>query len=133
MDKKLRTVVWLLYAALLQVILFCTTKALSPTFWITYIFIWVACLSVLFVKRMSIEQEKYLRISFIVLEVIYLLIQIPIGVVFSLGANVISYKTAILVNVLILVVFWILMAGSLYGSSHIQNVEGRQENHQTKL
>lgn len=133
MDKKLRMVMWLLYVALLQVILFCITKAFTPPFWITYFFIWAACISVLFSQRKQAEQEKYLRISFAVIEIIYLLIQLPVGVFFSVGAAVISYKTAILVNALILIIFWILMAGNLYGNSHIQSVDGWQVNHRTKL
>lgn len=121
-----------------MILMFCLTTGMTPTFWLTFGFVCVAFVSSLIFQIISWKNsetldKQVLHLSGITISSIYALIQIPIGVVSSLGATAISTKPTILVNAVLLIIAWILILSSLVGNDHIEKVNSRQKNHHIEL
>lgn len=137
-DKKIGIVIWLLSLALALVLMFCLVKEESSTFWITFGFVCFSFVSTLifhFVlwKDAKTLDKQFLYMTPIGISSIYMLIQIPVGVIFALGSSTIPYMVAILVNAVICIIAWILNLSSLVGNDHIEKVNSRQKDHHTEL
>lgn len=135
--KKLLAV-WALGLILSNVLLFTLANTLTATFWISFAFIVVAYVAVLFLwlrtaKDAKSADQQFLKIPSLTVSLGYLGIQIPLAIVFALGTMVISYRIAILVHSVVLVVAWIMMIGGTAGNRHIEKVNSRQKNHHKEL
>ena len=135
--KKLLAI-WALGLILSNVLLFTITNTLTATFWISFAFIGIAYVAVLFLwlhtaKGAKSADEQFLKLPSLTASLIYLGIQIPLAIIFSLGTTVISYRIAILVHAVVLAAAWIIMIGGLTGNQHIEKVNSRQKNHHKEL
>lgn len=138
MDKKIAIAVWALALALANILLFTLVQSMTPTFWITLAFVWVAFLSSLIFQWRVLKASKtlddgFLHIPALVISLIYELIQIPMAIIFALGSAVISWKAALLIQSVLLVVAWAAVLLSLGGNEHIKTVDDRQKNHHKEL
>lgn len=136
--KYFPPVVWLLAVALMNLLSLCLAVAYTPTFWITYVFCWVALFSVLvlwlvYMKRQTGLEEKFFSFPALTVSLGYLLAQLILCVVFSLGAESISTKVTILVNTLVAIIAWGLIALVLIAKGNIHENEQRQKDHHTIL
>jgi hypothetical protein len=136
-NKKLGIAAWLLGLALANILLFCLSHGLTPTFWITFCFVWIAFLSVLIFqlfiwKRMTPADAQALYLSALLVSYVYLVVQIPICVIFALGSSIIPWKAALLIQAVLLILAWIVAIGSLAGNDHIRDVNNRQRNPRTE-
>lgn len=136
-DKKIGVIVWLLSFALALVFMFCLVRDETTTFWISFGFVCFAFISTLlfhFVIWNGITKENVItRISPIGLSSVYMIIQVPIGIAFSLCSGIIPFKIAILINAVICIIAWIIILSSLIGNDHIDSVNSRQKDHHTEL
>lgn len=137
-NKKLGIIIWGLCFALAMILLFCLERGLTTTFWVTFGFVCVAFMSalvfqILIWKTANTLDEQVLHCPGIFLSNIYVLIQLPICIIFSLGSNSIPSKAAIIINAIILIGAWILIFASLVGNDHIERVNGRQKDHHVEL
>ena len=135
--KKLLAI-WALGLILSNVLLFTIANTLTATFWISFAFIVIAYVAVLFLwlhtaKSAQSADEQFLKLPSLTVSLGYLSIQPPLAIVFALGTTAISYKIAILVHAAVLVVSWILMIGGTAGNRHIEKVNSRQKNHHKEL
>lgn len=138
MDKKITIAVWALTLALANILLFVLAQSMTPTFWISLAFVWVAFLSSLFfqwrvLKTSKTPDDGFLHIPALVVSLIYELIQIPIVVIFALSSAVIPWKATLLIQGVLLIVAWATVLLSLGGNGHIKAVDDRQENHHKEL
>jgi succinate-acetate transporter protein len=137
-DKKLGIAAWALGLVLANVLLFCLSRGLTPTFWITFGFVWLAFLSSLIFqllawKRTRNPDEQALHLPALAISYIYMTIQIPLCVIFALGTNVIPWRVMLLIHAVLAILAWIVTIGSLAGNNHIQKVNGRQKDHHKEL
>jgi hypothetical protein len=137
-SKKIGIAAWTLGLIWANVFLFCLGRGFTPTFWITFGFVWLAFLSslifqILVWKAMTNPDEKALHIPVLSVSYGYMLIQILLCVIFSLGSNVIPWKVTILVHAVLLILAWIAAIGSVAGNDHIRKVNNRQKDHHRKL
>lgn len=137
-NRKIGLIAWLLGLALANVLLFSLNQGLTPTFWITFVFVWIAFISVIVVqtmvwKKATSPNEQFLRMPAITISFIYLVAQIPVSIVFALGSTAIPHGVTVIVNFILLVVAWLLVLGGLVGNDHIRKVNGRQKNHHIEL
>ena len=137
-DKKLGVVIWLLSFALAMVFMFCLERGETATFWITFGFVCFAFVSTLLFhlvlwKNSTTTDKLFLRLSPIVVSSVYMIAQIPIGIVFSLGSSSIPYKATLLVNAVVCIISWIIILSGLVGNDHIEKVNSRQKDHHTEL
>lgn len=135
--KKLLAI-WALGLILSNVLLFTIASALTTTLWITFAFIGIAYVAVLLLwlhtaKGAKTADEQFLKLPSLTASLIYLGIQIPLAIIFSLGTTVISYRIATIVHAVVLVAAWIIMIGGLAGNQHIEKVNSRQKNHHKEL
>lgn len=137
-NKLIGIAIWALGFALSMVFMFCLEQGLTPTFWVTFGFVIVAFLSTL-IFQLSVWKsdnslnEQFIHIPPMVLSSIYVLVQILLGIVFSLGSSFISVKIAILFNAIIFIVAWGVNILSLAGNDHIRKVNSRQKDHHIEL
>lgn len=137
-NKKIGIVVWALGLVLSLVILFCIENGQTPTFWITLAFVCVAFISALAFQLMEWNKknaidEQFLKLPAITVSLIYIIVQIPICIIFALGSGAIPSKVAILVNAVVLVIAWIVALSGLAGNDHIQKINRRQKEHHKEL
>lgn len=138
MSKKIAVAVWLLGLALANLLLFVLERGITPTFWITLAFVWVAFLSALvfqiyLAKQSQTPDDGFLHIPAFMMSLIYAVAQIPISITFALGSAVIPAKAALLVQGILLIAAWAAALLSLGGNDHIQKVNSRQKDHHTEL
>lgn len=137
-DKKLGLIIWLLAFALALIFMFCIVNDETPTFWITFGFVCFAFISTLFFhlviwKNSTTTDKLFIRMSPIIVSSVYMIAQIPVGIVFSLGSATIPHKAALLVNAVICIIAWIVILSGLVGNDHIEKVNSRQKDHHTEL
>lgn len=137
-NKKLGILIWGLCFVLALVLMFCLERGLTTTFWVTLGFVCFAFLSALIFqllawKFINTPDKQALHFSGILLSSVYILIQLPICIIFSLGASSIPFRVSIIINAIILIVAWILVLASLVGNDHIEKVNNRQKNHRAEL
>lgn len=137
-NKKLGIIIWGLCLVLAMILLFCLERGLTTTFWVTFVFVCAAFLSALVFqiltwKSTNTLDKQVLHFSGILLSNIYVLIQLPICIVFSLGSNSIPFKASIIINAIIFIAAWVLILSSLVGNDHIERVNSRQKNHHVEL
>ena len=135
--KKLLAI-WALGFILSNVLLFTIANSLTLTLWITFAFIVIAYATVLFLwvltaQRSKTVDEQFLKLPSLTLSLFYLGVQMPLALIFALGATTISHRIAILIHAVILIVSWIIMIGALAGNHHIEKVNSRQKDHHKKL
>ncbi|MDV4150284.1 hypothetical protein R0131_05510 [Clostridium sp. AL.422] len=129
---------WFLILVLANVLLFCLTKEVNGTVIATAIFVEIAFVSslvfqLLIWRRNKNIDEQFLNIPSMVVLLGYMVIQIPICIIFALASSIIPYKAAILINAILLIVAWLLVLGSISGNDHIQRVNKRQKDYHVKL
>lgn len=138
MSKKIGVAVWLLGLALANLLLFVLERGMTPTFWITLAFVWVAFLSALVFQIYLAKQSKtpddgFLHIPAFAVSLTYEVAQIPISIIFALGSAAIPARVALLVQGILLIAAWAVALLSLGGNNHIQKVNSRQKDHHTNL
>lgn len=137
-NKILGISIWFLGLVLSMVLMFCLEQGMTPTFWITFCFIIVAFVSALFFQMMVWKSNisldsNFIHIPAMIVSSVYVIVQIPIGIIFSLRSSSISVKIAILINATILIIAWIINLMSIVGNEHISKVNDRQRNHHIEL
>lgn len=138
MSKKIAVAVWLLGLALANLLLFVLERGMTPTFWITLAFVWVAFLSglvfqIYLAKQSQTPDDRFLHIPAFMVSLIYEIAQIPISIIFALGSAAIPAKAALLIQGVLLIAAWAVALLSLGGNDHIQKVNSRQKDHHTEL
>ena len=137
-NKKIGFVIWALSFVLVLILMLCLKTEITPTFYITLVFVCVTFVSsllfqIIIWKNSKSLDKQVLHLSVITISNIYVLLQIPIGIIFSIRATYISTKVTILVNAVLLIIIWILMFSSLVGNDHVEKVNNRQKNHHIEL
>lgn len=138
MSKKIALAVWALALLLSNVLLFTMNQGMTPTFWITFAFVWVAFLSALLfqcvlVRKASAPDDHFLHLPAFLFSLIYEAAQLPISVIFALGSVAVPGKAALFVQAILLILAWLLVLLSLGGNDHIKKVNSRQKNHHREL
>lgn len=137
-DKKIGIAVWALGLILVMVLMFCLEHGMTATFWTMFVFTCVAFVSALIFQLLTWKQinnsdQQVQYLSGIIIANMYMVLQIPLSLIFSLGSATIPFKVAILINAIILIAAWILALISLSGNEHIEKVNSRQKNHHVEL
>lgn len=137
-DKKIGIVIWILSFVLDLVLMFCLEKGETATFWITFGFVCFAFVSMLLFhlvlwKNLTTTDRLFIHLSPIMVSSVYMIVQIPISIIFSLGSASIPHKATLLVNAIICIVSWIIILSSLVGNDHIEKVNSRQKDRHTEL
>lgn len=138
MNKKIALVVWGLMLLLSMVFLFTLNQGITLSLWITFAFVLIAfCSTLLFqcilVRGTKSSDDKFLQFPSALISGIYVAVQVPLCIVFSLCSDIASWKAALLVHAIILILAWILTLSGLAGNDHIKKVNSRQKNHHTEL
>lgn len=137
-NKILGIAIWVLGFFLSMLLMFCLERGMTPVFWVTFGFVIAAFVSVFIFqlcmwKRCASHDNQFIHIPAILVSSGYVLIQIPICIIFALGSSSIPIKIAILVNAFILIIAWIISVFSVAGNDHIRKVNSRQKDHHTEL
>ncbi len=138
MSKKIALAVWVLMLLLSMVLLFTLNQGMTAAFWITFVFVVAAfCSTLLFQclvgKKAKTPDDRFLQFPSALISGVYVAAQIPLCIVFSLCSDIVSWKVALLVHAIILILAWILSLGGLAGNDYIRKVNSRQKNHHTEL
>jgi len=137
-NRVIGIVIWILGLILSMVFMFGLEQGMTPTFWVTFGFIIVAFVSTLIFqllvwKSNDTIDNQFIHTPALLVSVGYIIMQIPLSIVFSVGSSFIPVKVTILLNAIILIIAWIIILGSVEGNDHIRKVNGRQKNHHTEL
>ena len=137
-NKLLGIISWFLCLMLCLVLLFSLNRGLTATFWVTVASVAVAFISGLIFqlevwKKVETLDGKFLHIPALTFSMLYMAAQIPVSIIFALCSQLLSYKTAILANAVLLIIAWLLVLGSMVGNGYIGKVNSRQEDHHVEL
>jgi len=118
-NKMIGIAIWLMFFGLVNVLAFCLTRGFTVTFWIAMGFVWVAFLSVLISQMLywggnKSENTHVLKVPSVLIGILYLAFQFPVCIIFSLGANMISMKASLIVNLIIMIFAWVLTLLTLW-------------------
>lgn len=138
MSKKIFLAVWALGLALANVLLFTLSQSMTSTTWVTLAFVWLAFLSTLVFQFLAATKSKtpddgFLHIPALAVSIVYEVLQIPVCLIFALGATTIPAKVAFLTQAILLIIAWAAILLALGGNDHIKKVNSRQKNHHQEL
>lgn len=68
-----------------------------------------------------------------VVSVVYLVIQMALGIVSGLLVDVISFKFTLILNIVLMVVVWFLILSTIIAKNYIQHIDSRQKDYHVKL
>lgn len=131
-NKKLGLIAWFLTLILANACLFGLNEVPTATFWGTVAFVWLGFLSVLALQGLIWGQKKrsgesFLHIAPLVLTYGYMVLQIPMAIIFALGSEAFHLNMAVIIQAFLLIITWLLVIAALVGNNHIAKVNGRQE------
>lgn len=135
-NKLLGVVLWFLALAAVYLIVFLAARELTAALWISYGFTMFAFASQLVLwlvawKKPMNSKQQFLHTPVLTYSLLYLAGQTVLCLIFAFARA--SAKTAVLVNVLVLIAFWALMVLSLIGKNHIERIDRRQKDHHIEL
>ena len=135
-NKSLGIVLWVLALAAVHLIVFLAARELTATLWISYGFTMFAFISQLVLwlvawKKPMDGKQQFLHTPVLTYSLLHLAGQTVVCLIFAFVHA--SAKTTVLVNGLVLIVFWALMVLSLIGKNHIERVDRRQKDHHVEL
>lgn len=138
MSKKIFLAVWALGLALANVLLFTLSQSMTSATWITLAFVWLAFLSTLVFQFLTATKSKtpddaFLHIPALAVSIVYEVLQIPVCLIFALGATTIPAKVAFLTQAILLIIAWAAILLALGGNDHIKKVNSRQKDHHREL
>lgn len=138
MSKKIFLAVWALGLVLANVLLFTLSQSMTATVWITLAFVWLAFLSTLAFQFLAAKKSKtpddaLLHIPAFAVSIVYEVLQIPVCLIFALGAAAIPTKAAFLTQAILLIAAWTATLLALSGNDHIKKVNSRQKDHHIEL
>lgn len=127
-------VLFLLYGLTLF-FLFFIPDTYTNSIWVMLIFDSVAFISqlALWMTNFGGKAAVFYKYPAMTISTGYLSIQFILCIISAFTANVISFKLALVLNVLLLVIAWILLILTMFSVKHIQKVEIRQNDHHIKL
>ncbi len=71
--------------------------------------------------------SKFLKLPAMTVGVIYMVLQLPLCIVFGLLSRIIPFRIALLINAIVAIVAWLVLLGSIAGTDHIEKVNSRQK------
>ncbi len=137
-NRTMGIIAWGLGLTLINVLSFVLENGLTSTFWTTNLFVWIAFVSTLLLqaiiwRKVKDQTNMFLKIPAITISYIYIALQLPVSVVFSIGSSIISVKISIITNLFIFIGAWGIILGSFIGNNHIRKVDSRQKDHHKEL
>ncbi len=136
MNKKLGLMAWLIYALVINVLMFLIANHYTATFWVNFIFVMLALVTVLVFQYLvwrDGKTEAFFKISPIIVSYVYLFVQLPLGILFSWGEIVIPFKVVLIVHLIVMATAWIFIIGGYAGNEHSDKVNSRQKDHHKEL
>lgn len=136
--KIVGIVIWALVFALSLILLFALSKNINGTVIVTCIFDAIAFVgSLIFIwvlqKNASTADDKFIHLPALIVSCAYMIVQIPICIVLALLSSVMPFKVALLINVIIFIIAWIIMLCSVARNDHIRKANSRQKDHHVEL
>ena len=137
-NRKLGMIAEILEFILCIAILLVINKGFLATLWITLAFVCFAFVSTIVFQlcvwnKMKATKNHVLYIPAITVSSIYLILQIPVCIVFALCSESVFPQLCIMVNLILFVLNWALVIACLAGNDHIQRVNSRHKNHHIEL
>lgn len=133
-NKILGVTVWALGLVLSILLLIFIPKERTGTVWAVIVCTVVVYLLHLMLWRL-LQKEKldFHNLPALTLSVFFLLVQTVWAVVVACAATIISAKTGILVNALLIIIQALVIVLALISKKHIESVSNRQKDHHVEL
>lgn len=131
-------VVWLLSFALSIVLLLIIPNSYAQSIWVTLIFDVIAFCSQLILWLIVLKQIQEPRKAFYNYPVLfvstsYLGIEIVMCLVTAIIGDYLSFKVAIIINFIIMVIAWVVLVLLMPAKSHVERLDLRQKHHHIEL
>ena len=137
-SKAIGFVVWLLCFALSIFLLLIIPNSYPRTIFVTLIFDVIAFCSQLIIWLIVLKQIQEPRKAFynypvLLVSTSYLIIEMVMCLVIAIIGDYLSFKTAIIINFVIMVIAWIMLVLLIPAKSHVERLDSRQKNHHIEL
>lgn len=138
MSRKGLLIIDALILLLALTLLFTLSGSMTAASWITLGFAVFSFLSSILFQTLiwnSFDDKDSLsyKIPGIAFSNIYIVLQVPICLLMGLNSTGFSIKTTVLFNGILAIICWILIVGSITGTSHARKVNSRQKDHHVEL
>jgi hypothetical protein len=136
--QKMGVLVWLVLFVLSVFFILIIPSRYTSGVIMTLIFTLIAYASTLglwisLLKKMAISSDAFYYSSSITVSILYLIIQLLVCVLQGLLVDVISLKTTVILNVLLMTIMWFLILSTIILKNHSKQVDSRQKNHHIEL
>lgn len=136
--KLINDIIWFLVFALSIFILFVLPNEYSQAIWVTLIFDVIAFVSQLFLWHITFQKPTgtegvFNRYPIMVTSSMYLIIQMLICIAVSMPTIFISFKQALIVNFVVMIIAWIILLLLILSKDHVEKLRVRQKDHHIEL
>lgn len=130
-NRKLGFIAWFVVLLASNILMFCLASGFTATFWCSLVFVWIATITSIVFQVKSWEpenkpKESILHLPLITIAISYMIIQIIVSIILSLGAAIIPFRLSVIINCIITALAWLLGIGGLVKNDHIDKVNQRQ-------
>ena len=137
-NKMFGIVILILVFVLSIFFLFIIPGEYTTAIWITLAFDIIAFGSQLFLwytlfKGQNSKEDVFYKTPAVTMSTLYMVIQFIICLVMAFAGNIISSKTAIIVNFVVCVLMWVVIIMLITVKDHVKKVNSRQKDHHIKL
>lgn len=108
---------------------------ISPSIYVALAFDIIAFVSqlILWLTGFGNKAEVVSKYSSMTVSTGYLIVQFVFNLIITFGADAITMKVVLIINIILFVVVWIVLCLIMSSISRIKNVDSRQIDHHTKL
>lgn len=137
-NKTIGISIWLILFVVSIFLLFFIPNQYSNSIYVTLVFDCIAFISQLILwmnilKPNTKAKEIFVSTPSFLLSIAYVAIQFIICIVTALINNRLSFKSSLLINVILLAIMWILILTTISAKNHINDVDVRQKDHHVEL
>lgn len=137
-NRKNRILIWAIAFALSVFLTLIIPTHYSSNIFGTLVFDAIAYIAVLILwiklfRNTKMPADAFYNSSAMTISIVYLIIQTLLCVIVGLLVDEISFKTTLILNVVLMVVMWFLIHSTIIAKDHAKHVDSRQKDHHVEL
>lgn len=137
MNRVLTNVIFMIYSAIVFLVLFFIAPLFNTTFWTVFSFIAFSLLTDILLWNLLLGKKlgykSFYKYPAAVITDFNMFIQLLIAIIFALLVKQISLKICIFINAIIYLINMILVLSTFISANHVKSLDSRQKNHHTEI
>ena len=137
-SKITKCVIWFLTFALSVFFLLVIPSSYSQSIWVTLVFDVIAFVSQLILWLIAFNKSMGAKSVFnhyptMFVSSLYLIVEFIICIVTSIAGSSIPVKVAMMINLIVMVIAWIVLLMTILSKNRVERIDSRQKDHHVEL